>query len=140
MKHSGILLDITLSLLRFSKMELAERLGVSQSSISGYMKKEKELPNKSAIIEILSLPSGYFDMELPTVEDLIAIGRRGKSNDIAPNLAHNNEHTGSNAPEIAALQAIIQNYEVYIADLKATIADKNKIIALLEGSGAKQSN
>lgn len=50
------------------------------------------------------------------------------------------EQPTKTTPEIAALQAIIQNYEVYIADLKATIADKNKIIALLEGSGAKQSN
>jgi transcriptional regulator with XRE-family HTH domain len=45
----------------------------------------------------------------------------------------------SNDPEIAALRAIIQNYEVHIAALQATISDKNKIIALLEGSGARQS-
>jgi hypothetical protein len=41
------------------------------------------------------------------------------------------EQTISNDPEIAALQAIIQNHEAYIAALQATISDKTEIISLL---------
>lgn len=73
-KHNGILLDITLSLLRISKKDFSEKINVSASLLSRYLSEERFSEKRlEIIINALSLPPKYFDTHLPSIEQLMTI-------------------------------------------------------------------
>ena len=73
-KHNGILLDITLSLLRISKKDFSEKINVSASLLSRYLSEERFSEKRLEIItNALSLPTNYFDTHLPSIEQLMTI-------------------------------------------------------------------
>ncbi len=120
--------------LKLKDDEAARLLNVSRQTITN-IANSRSKPSYD-VLNALILASPKLNARwLLTGDGEMLLGEQAQPQSTTPK-----EQPTKTTPEIAALQAIIQNYEVYIADLKATIADKNKIIALLEGSSAKQSN
>jgi antitoxin component HigA of HigAB toxin-antitoxin module len=113
--------------------EFASKILVSKQTLSNILTNHTQL----SIDKMIAIKKAYPNIDLNWLvmgDGEMLLGEHAQPQSTTPK-----EKAISNDPEIAALRAIIQNYEVHIAALQATISDKNKIIALLEGSGARQS-